>query len=78
MALKRRIPYIIVVLLLLIYLTFFILCTSSLGATLGGGALTLLGPNRIAFAAGSYPVDTQNLTTVLQSGETALLEEFTG
>lgn len=78
MALKRRIPYIIVVLLLLIYLTFFILCTSSLGATLGGGALTFLGPNRIAFAAGSYPVDTQNLTTVLQSGETALLEEFTG
>ena len=77
MALKRRIPYIIVALLLIIYLAFFVLCTSSLGASLGSG-LASFGIPQVVLSAGSFPVDTVNLTTVIESGETSLLGEFTG
>ena len=77
MALKRRIPYIIVVFLLLSYLAFFILVTSSPGASLGKG-LASFGKPQVTLASGSFPADTANLTTVIENGETALLGEFTG
>ena len=76
MALKRRIPYIIVALLLIIYLAFFVLCTSSLGASLGNG-LASFGTPQIELSSGSFPADTTNLIAVIKTGETALLENFT-
>ena len=37
-----------------------------------------IGTPKVDFAAGSYPEDAAELTLVLQEGETALLDRFTG
>lgn len=78
-----KIKRIIIAVISLIYICFFVLCCYSgpvradTAAAFPAPDLSLLGPKKVRFSAGSFPVDSAELTVVLQSGETALLDQFT-
>ena len=77
---KRRI---IIAVISLIYICFFVICCysgpvrSESDTALPAVDLSLLGAKKVRFAAGSFSVDSTELTVVLESGETALLDQFT-
>ena len=77
MWLKRHIPYITVFFLLLIYsLSLFLFGFSNLEG-IGDAAGSWTGTGRVEFASGSVSKKATDVTLVLQSGETALLDELT-
>lgn len=59
------------------YIAFLLLCCCSGPVDETGAAAPVIGTERVSFQAGSFPVDAAELTLVLQSGETALLDKFT-
>lgn len=62
----------------LIYVAFLVLCCYSGPVSENGAPLSVIGTPQVTLASGSYPADTVDLVAVLQSGETALLDSFTG
>lgn len=60
----------------IIYVAFLLLCCYSGPVDETGAAAPVIGTERVSFQAGSFPVDAAELTLVLQSGETALLDKF--
>ena len=77
MRVKRKLPYILVILLLIAYLLFMVLSSSSFGADIVDDTLGMLSFSKVRFASGRFPADTSNLSVVLQDGETSLLNQFT-
>lgn len=81
-----KIKRVIIAVISLIYICFFALCCYSGPVRAGSAAasdapapvLPLLGSKKVSFSAGSFPADSTELTVVLQSGETSLLDQFTG
>ena len=66
--------------LCLLYTAVFVLCCYSWPASSGDTppvSAPLRGTPSIAFASGSFPADTEELTVVLQPGEVSLLDGFT-
>ena len=62
----------------LAYAVFFALCCYSWSSGTGSGlSAPLIGVPNVNFQAGSFPVDTEELTVVLQPGEVSLLDSFT-
>ena len=64
---KRKIPYILLAVLLIAYVAFLSVSSLSSG---------IIGTKRISFASTSLPVNAEDITVVLQSGETSLLDQF--
>ena len=81
---------IVTIVLSLAYVVFLVLCASSLSMRMGSTAASTdsgkkttavskpvsAGAPTVDFAAGSFPEDAEELTLVLQEGETALLDRF--
>ena len=67
----------------LAYTAVFVICCYSWPAAASDGeapaavSKPLLGTPNVTFSAGSFPIDSQELTLVLQPGEAALLDSFT-
>lgn len=77
MKLKRKIPYILVILMILIYLAAFVLCSLSVSKNLADDVLIALGHKVVSFSSGSFSPEEENIAVKLEAGETALLDEFT-
>lgn len=77
MAFKKRVPYIFVVLIMLIFIAAFVVCSLSVSGDLVNDILIMTGKKVVTLSSGTYSPNTESLTTVLQSGETAALNEFT-
>ena len=77
MRVKRRIPYIIVIVLLIAYLLFLALSSSSFGSDVVDDVLSLASFGKIRFENGRFPADSTSISVVLESGETSLLSKFT-
>ncbi len=77
MAFLRAIGSIIKAVLLLVFLAVFVLFTISPAAGLQISVMKLLGEEQIMLSSGSYSRDkTTQLITTIESGETALLDNF--
>ena len=77
MAFKKRVPYVFVVLIMLIFIAAFVVCSLSVSGDLVNDILIMTGKKVVTLSSGTYSPNTESLTAVLQSGETAALNEFT-
>ena len=77
MKLKRKIPYILVILMILIYLAAFVMCSLSVSKDLSDDIMIALGHKVVSFSSGSFSPEEHDIAVKLESGETALLDEFT-
>ena len=76
MKFKRKVPYFIVVIIFLIYLAFLVSTSLSTAASVSDDIRELTGNAVVRFSAGVFPADSESISVVLESGETALLDEF--
>ncbi|MEA5151244.1 MAG: leucine-rich repeat domain-containing protein [Oscillospiraceae bacterium] len=67
----------VIVTVSLIYLCFLALCCFSGPVNSEGVTETLIGTPSVSFAAGSFPIDSAELTLVVQAGEVSRLDGFT-
>lgn len=69
---------ILVAIVSIVYIAFFVLCCFSGPVSENGVPVSVIGTPKVNLASGSFPVDTTDLVAVIQTGETELLDGFTG